>query len=96
MKVNDDTVYYISASHLRLPHGQESRSTGDLTKLAASIRLLGVMKPLTITHDDALDLVDTDVPAVNDGRFVITSGARRWAAAQMAGLQVVPCQIFGG
>ena len=51
-----------------------------LNELAASIRELGVVQPLT------LRLLD-------DGEYQIIAGERRWRAAKMAGLDSVPAYV---
>ncbi len=52
-----------------------------LEELAASIRSKGVIEPLTVRL------------AEGDGRYQIVTGERRFKAAQLAGLQEIPCII---
>ncbi|MDE7410049.1 MAG: ParB/RepB/Spo0J family partition protein [Muribaculaceae bacterium] len=61
---------------------QPRRSFSDegLEELAASIRELGIIQPLSLR----------DAP---DGGYQIIAGERRWRAAQMAGLRTVPAYI---
>ncbi len=61
---------------------QPRRSFSDegLDELAASIRELGIIQPLSLR--DALD-----------GRYQIIAGERRWRAAQRAGLSTVPAYV---
>lgn len=56
------------------------RSRGKLSSLAASIASVGVLQPLLVTR-------------VDDGRYDIICGERRWAAAIRAGLELVPCVV---
>lgn len=51
-----------------------------LTELAASIKQLGVIQPITLRRR-------------NDGKFTIISGERRWRASVMAGLETLPAYI---
>ncbi len=61
---------------------QPRRSFSDegLDELAASIRELGIIQPLSLR----------DAP---DGRYQIIAGERRWRAAQRAGLSTVPAYV---
>jgi len=69
----------------RLQRGRyQPRGTIDpesLAELADSIRAQGVVQPLVVRA------IDTE------GRFEIVAGERRWRAAQLAGLAVVPVVI---
>ncbi|MDR2883185.1 MAG: ParB/RepB/Spo0J family partition protein [Alistipes sp.] len=51
-----------------------------LMELADSIRVLGVIQPVTVKHEA-------------DGRYTIISGERRWRAARRAGLETVPVYV---
>ena len=51
-----------------------------LEELAASIRSQGIIQPIVVR-------------TVADNNFEIIAGERRWRAAQLAGLEVVPCLI---
>ena len=61
---------------------QPRRSFSDegIDELAASIRELGIIQPLSLR----------DAP---DGRYQIIAGERRWRAAQRAGLLTVPAYV---
>ncbi len=61
---------------------QPRRSFSDegLEELAASIRELGIIQPLSLR----------DTP---NGKYQIIAGERRWRAAQMAGLLTVPAYV---
>lgn len=51
-----------------------------LAELATSIREIGIIQPITLRQ-------------VDDRRFQIIAGERRWRASQMAGLKAVPAYI---
>ena len=77
--------YNIEVSKL-IPYKKQSRKIFDdasLQNLANTIRVHGIRQPLTILP--SLDL---------EGRYEIISGERRWRAAQMLGLERVPCIIL--
>ena len=52
----------------------------SLQELAASIREIGIIQPITLRQTD-------------DGRFQIIAGERRWRASQLAGLYAIPAYI---
>lgn len=54
--------------------------TESLQELADSIKSAGLIQPVVIRP-------------IYDGRFEIVAGERRWRAAQLAGLDVIPCLI---
>jgi ParB family chromosome partitioning protein len=65
------------------PNPKQPRRNFDeeaLEELADSVRVLGVIQPLTVKHEP-------------DGRYTIISGERRWRAARMAGLEAVPVYV---
>ncbi len=65
------------------PNPEQPRRTFDpesLEELAASIRELGIVQPLTLR-------------AVSDGRYQIIAGERRWRGAAKAGLHSVPAYV---
>ena len=51
-----------------------------LEELAASIRQIGIVQPITLRQ-------------MEDGRFQIIAGERRWRASQLAGLTAIPAYI---
>ena len=57
-------------------------SEDGLEDLANSIRLHGILQPIIVRQDP-----------VEDGRFQIIAGERRWRASERAGLQVVPVLV---
>ncbi len=66
-----------------VPNPDQPRRTFDeasLEELAASIRELGVVQPLTLRMSD-------------DGNYQIIAGERRWRAAGIAGLHTVPAYV---
>ena len=66
-----------------IPNPTQPRRTFDeeaLDELAASIRQLGIIQPITLRKCD-------------DGRYILISGERRWRAAQRAGLTTLPAYI---
>lgn len=65
------------------PNPKQPRAHFDetaLEELADSIRVLGVIQPVTVRPNA-------------DGTYMIISGERRWRAAQMAGLATVPVYV---
>ena len=61
------------------PNPEQPRTEfGDLTELTDSIREKGVLEPLLVKPMD-------------DGRFMIIAGERRWRSSKLAGLTEVPC-----
>src|SRR5215469_10259383 len=64
------------------PHQPRKRfDEAELEELAASIREKGVLQPILVR------------PAMYAGEFQIVAGERRWRAAQLAGLRVVPALV---
>jgi len=66
------------------PNPYQPRTTlapASLRQLAASIRTHGVIQPLVVTA------------GAERGRYILIAGERRWRAAQLAGLAVVPVVI---
>jgi ParB/RepB/Spo0J family partition protein len=67
-----------------VPHTRNvRRDLGDLDELAASIKAMGVLQPLTVAP-----LVGSDL-----GDWVLIAGHRRHAAAAKAGVAEVPCVV---
>lgn len=59
------------------------RDLGDLTELAASIREVGIVEPIVAARNP-------------DGSTTIVAGSRRYAAAQLAGLERAPVIVRPG
>ena len=74
-----DTVSELSPDLLRPGRFQPRTKLDDasLAELADSIRVQGVIQPIVVRPVDA-------------GKFEIIAGERRWRAAQLAGLKMVP------
>ncbi len=64
------------------PHQPRDQAEEDeeLQELAASIARHGVLQPILVRP-------------VEGGRYQIVAGERRWRAAQMAGLEEIPCVV---
>lgn len=64
------------------PHPKNPRKdVGDVTELAESIKANGIFQPLTVLSGDAVD------------GYTVIIGHRRLAAAKLAGLRTVPCNV---
>lgn len=77
-----DTSYKILPLSKILPDPDQPRKVFDQTELeslAASIRELGVLSPITVQKED--------------GHYRLIAGERRWRAAALAGLTEIPCVI---
>ncbi len=67
---------------LIMPNPKQPRQNFDeaaLEELADSIRVLGVIQPVTVKPEGE--------------KYIIISGERRWRAAQMAGLETIPVYV---
>ena len=65
------------------PNPEQPREDFDaarLEELAQSIRVHGIIQPITVTHS-------------KHGTYLIIAGERRWRAAQMAGLTEIPVYV---
>jgi ParB-like partition proteins len=84
-------LVYLDINRL-FPHPRNPRKDlGDLTELAESIKLRGVMQNLTVVP---MELVDPDATVkLGAGHYTVVIGHRRRAAAQLAGLLELPCAI---
>ncbi|MBR1382310.1 MAG: ParB/RepB/Spo0J family partition protein [Ruminococcus sp.] len=64
------------------PHPKNPRKdVGDVTELAESIKANGIFQPLTVLPGDTVD------------GYTVVIGHRRLAAAKLAGLELVPCNV---
>ncbi len=62
------------------PNPDQPRSEiGDLTELSGSIKEKGILEPILVKPDS------------KSGTWMIIAGERRWRAANLAGLEEVPC-----
>ncbi|MBM3552961.1 MAG: ParB/RepB/Spo0J family partition protein [Alphaproteobacteria bacterium] len=82
----DGRPLLIPLSQIDEDHGQPRRlfSEEELTQLADSIRLVGILQPIVVRP--------SDVP----GRYFIIMGARRYRAARLVGLDSVPAIVQEG
>jgi len=81
--VNEDERVQKLAIDALLPRGEQPRQHFDetaLRELADSIRTHGVLLPLVVTSS-------------GDGTYQIIAGERRWRAAKIAGLGVLPAIV---
>jgi ParB family chromosome partitioning protein len=78
-----------------LPHPHNPRrELGDLTELAESMKVKGVLQNLTLIKGYAGDPSNlTADQQVADDIYTVVVGHRRLAAAKLAGLETVPCVI---
>lgn len=86
---NEAKLVYISVDKLE-PHPDNPRKDlGDLTELADSIKIKGVMQNLTV-----VPFKSRTNPKFNGaGRYTVIIGHRRLGAAKLAGLTELPCVI---
>ncbi len=77
---------HIPLSQIDEDHDQPRRlfSEEELTQLAASVRLVGILQPIVVR------------PGEVSGRYFIVMGARRYRAARLAGLDSVPAIVQEG
>jgi len=82
---------YISVDKLH-PHPYNPRKdVGDVSELADSIKVNGVLQNLTVVP---MELVDPDATVkLGEGNYTVIIGHRRLAAAKLAGIEKVPCSI---
>jgi ParB family chromosome partitioning protein len=74
------TIGRIIAINQIEPNPEQPRvEIGDLTDLTSSIKEKGILEPLLVK------------PVRETGTWMIIAGERRWRAANLAGLQEVPC-----
>ncbi|RYE75746.1 MAG: ParB/RepB/Spo0J family partition protein, partial [Oxalobacteraceae bacterium] len=63
---------------------------GALNELAASIKTQGIMQPVLVRP---IDTDRTDGTGGNNQRYEIIAGERRFRAAQIAGMDVIPVLV---
>lgn len=79
-----DSVTQLSLSKIE-PNPNQPRKILDqsaLEELAESIRLHGVITPITVRHSE------------KEGYYQIIAGERRWRAARLAGLKEIPAMVL--
>ena len=76
------TINEVAISHIEANPNQPRREFDPvaLEELANSIRQIGIVHPITLRQ-------------IDDERFQIIAGERRWRASQLAGLQAIPAYI---
>lgn len=76
------TINEVAISHIEANPNQPRREFAPvaLEELANSIRQIGIVQPITLRQ-------------IDDERFQIIAGERRWRASQLAGLQAIPAYI---
>ena len=66
-----------------LPNSQQPRKKfdkGELNELALSIKSQGLLQPIIVRN-------------INEGKYEIIAGERRWRAAQAAGIHEIECIV---
>lgn len=76
------TINEVAISHIEANPNQPRREFDPvaLEELANSIHQIGIVQPITLRQ-------------IDDERFQIIAGERRWRASQLAGLQAIPAYI---
>ena len=76
------TINEVAISHIEANPNQPRREFDPvaLEELANSSRQIGIVQPITLRQ-------------IDDERFQIIAGERRWRASQLAGLQAIPAYI---
>ena len=80
-KADGETVVQVPVERIRSDEGQARKTFDDaqLDELVASVRQVGILEPIELRSDDE-----------RRGHYVIVYGERRWRAARVAGLAIVP------
>lgn len=90
-KRQTETIVPVDTCEL-MPNPMQPRRQFDdpaLRELAASIRTHGVLQPVIVRPADPMPYPDN----IRGASFEIIAGERRWRAAQLAGLEKIPCVI---
>lgn len=90
-KKNDKKIYFLPTEEL-MPNAMQPRKYFDdasLASLAESIKLHGILQPITVREADPLPFPES----LSTPTFEIIAGERRWRAAKLAGIEKVPCVI---
>ncbi len=70
------------------------RDVGDVAELAASIKAMGILEPLIVSREpQAVMSTKTGPVTLREAGYGLIAGARRLAAAKLAGLKEVPCIV---
>lgn len=83
-----ERIHMISVDRI-FPNPSQPRKTLDddsLFRLADSIRRFGILQPITVRQ--------TDTGVFEECTFEIVAGERRFKAAQLLGLNVIPCIVI--
>ena len=84
-------LQYIEVARIHPHPGNPRKDLGDLSELAESIKVNGVLQNLTVVP---LVMVDPDATVkLGDDHYTVVIGHRRLAAAALAGLDKVPCVV---
>lgn len=88
-------IQNIDISKIHPHYDNPRKELGDLTELAASIKVKGILQNLTVVPwFSKITGVGADDPKKQEEMgFIAVIGHRRLAAAQLAGLKEVPCAI---
>ena len=82
-------LVYVSVDKLHPHQDNPRRDLGDLSELAESIKVKGIMQNLTVVPFKS----KTNPKFNGKGNYTVVIGHRRLAAAKLAGLSEVPCII---
>lgn len=91
-KRTDKKIFLLPTDELA-PNSMQPRKQFDedaLRALSESIKLYGILQPLSVRQADTLPYPDN----LRTPSFEIIAGERRWRAAKLAGLERVPCIIL--
>ncbi len=87
MKPEYGVLTYINTADIS-PHKDNPRNDlGDLTELAESIKVNGVLQNLTVVP------IYGEMTHEFNGKYTVVIGHRRLAAAKLAGIETVPCIV---
>lgn len=87
MKPEYGVLTYINTADIS-PHKDNPRKNlGDLTELAESIKVSGVLQNLTVVP------IYGELTHEFNGKYTVVIGHRRLAAAKLAGIETVPCIV---
>lgn len=89
-----DRVAFLPIEKLRRGRFQPRRNISEdsLQDLVVSIKQQGVMQPI-IVREIGIDGLSSFQKETHESEYEIIAGERRWRAAQLAGLERIPCLI---